>query len=119
MPRPPFCCSAGTLPDCHRADRFSQLIIHNNVPIIEIFRNEDPDPRGRRIDAPFRNLGRSRRKTCLACCGDQRWKETRRFPDRQVTGEGTEKAKGEALSFVSIMAWAFLFAKVKNSKVWA
>src|SRR5262245_4366039 len=37
MPRPPFCCSAGTLPDCHRADRFSQLIIHNNVPIIEIF----------------------------------------------------------------------------------
>jgi len=27
-----------------------------------------------------RNLGRSWRETSLACCGDQRRKETRRFP---------------------------------------
>ena len=38
-------------------------------------------------------------KTSLACCCDQRWKETRRFPDRQVSTKATEKAQVEALSF--------------------
>jgi len=47
-----------------------------------------------------RNLGRSRRKTSLACCCDQGWKETRRFSNRQVSAKGTEKAQAEALSFV-------------------
>jgi len=46
-----------------------------------------------------RDLGRSWRKTSLACCCDQRWQETRRFPDRQVSAEATEKAQVEALSF--------------------
>src|SRR5262249_26931866 len=46
-----------------------------------------------------RNLGRSWRKTSLACCCDQRWKEARRFPDRQVSTKGTVKAQVEALTF--------------------
>src|SRR5262249_53467988 len=44
-----------------------------------------------------RDLGRSGRKTRLASCCDQRRKEARRFPDRQVSTEGTEKAKVEAV----------------------
>src|SRR5215467_16404246 len=32
------------------------------------------------------------------CCCDQSWKETRRFRDRQVGTEGTEKAEVETLS---------------------
>jgi hypothetical protein len=42
-------------------------------------------------------LGRPWRKTSLACCGDQTWKEARRFPDRQVSAEEAEKAEVEAL----------------------
>src|SRR5262249_2142558 len=38
-----------------------------------------------------RDLGRSWRKTPLACGCDQRWKETQRFSDRQ----GAERAQGE------------------------
>ena len=45
--------------------------------------------------------------------GDQGWKETRRFPDRQVSTQGTEKAQIEALT--SYISANF----VKNSKVWA
>src|SRR5262249_28278184 len=47
-----------------------------------------------------RNLGRSWGKTSLACCCDQRWKETRRFPDRQVSTKAAEKAQIETLTFV-------------------
>ena len=47
-----------------------------------------------------RNLGRSRRKTSLACCCDQGWKEIRRFSNRQVSTKGTEKGQAEALTFV-------------------
>ena len=47
-----------------------------------------------------RKLGRSRCKTSLACCRDQGWKKTRRFSNRQVSTKGTEKAQGEALTFV-------------------
>src|SRR5262245_39494523 len=46
-----------------------------------------------------RDLGGSWRKTSMACCCDQRWKETRRFPDRQVSTKGTEKAQVKTLSF--------------------
>jgi hypothetical protein len=44
-------------------------------------------------------LGRSWGKAKVACGCDQTWKETRRFPDRQVSAEATEKAQVEALSF--------------------
>ena len=51
--------------------------------------------KGRKVPPKYRgpsgeNLVRSWRKTSLACCCDQRWKETRRFPDRQVGTKGTE-----------------------------
>ena len=49
-----------------------------------------------------RDLGRSWRKTSLACCCDQRWQETRRFPDRQVSTKGTEKAQVEALTLIHL-----------------
>jgi uncharacterized membrane protein YidH (DUF202 family) len=38
----------------------------------------------------------------LACCCDQRWQETRRFPDRQVSAKGTEKAQIEAVTLVTM-----------------
>jgi hypothetical protein len=38
----------------------------------------------------------------LACCCDQKWKETRRFPDRQVSTKGTEKAQVEAVTLVTM-----------------
>src|SRR5262249_50235332 len=44
-----------------------------------------------------RDLGRPWCKTSLACCCDQRWKEARRFLDRQVSTKGTEKAQIEAV----------------------
>jgi len=50
-------------------------------------------------------LGRPWRKTSLACCCHQRWKETRRFPDRQVSTKGTEKAQVEALSLACALYW--------------
>jgi len=52
-----------------------------------------------------RNLGRSWRKTWLACCCDQGWKEARRFPDRQVSAKGAEKAQVEALTLASTQIW--------------
>ena|SRR5215471_9502008 len=36
-------------------------------------------------------------KPRLACCCDQRWKETRRFLDREVITEGAKKSQIEAL----------------------
>jgi hypothetical protein len=36
-----------------------------------------------------RDMGRTRRKTTMACCCNEERKETRRFPDRQVGSEGT------------------------------
>jgi hypothetical protein len=38
----------------------------------------------------------------LACCCDQRWKETRRFFDRQVSTKGAEKAQVEAVTMVTM-----------------
>jgi hypothetical protein len=47
-------------------------------------------------------LGRSRRKTALACCRDQRWEETGRFFNRGVRAEGAEKVQVEALTLAAI-----------------
>jgi hypothetical protein len=49
-----------------------------------------------------RNLGRSWGEAKVACCCRQRWKETRRFPDRQVSTKRTEKAQVEALALVTM-----------------
>src|SRR5262249_39937554 len=49
-----------------------------------------------------RDLGRSWRKTSLACCCDQTWKETRRFSNRQVSTKGTEKAQSETLTYIHL-----------------
>jgi hypothetical protein len=38
----------------------------------------------------------------LACCCDQRWQETRRVFDRQVSTEGAEKAQVEAVTLVTM-----------------
>jgi heme/copper-type cytochrome/quinol oxidase subunit 2 len=38
----------------------------------------------------------------LACCCDQRWKEAQRFSDWQVSTQGAEKAKIEALTLVTM-----------------
>src|SRR5262249_12413282 len=45
-----------------------------------------------------RKLGRPWRKTSLAGCCDQRGQEARRFPDRQVSTKGAEKAQVEAMT---------------------
>jgi DNA-binding protein H-NS len=47
-------------------------------------------------------------KASLACCCDQGWKEARRFPDRQVSTKGTEKAEIEAVTFAEITATQIL-----------
>src|SRR5215813_8922967 len=61
-----------------------------------IERKESPTEISRSVR---RNLGRPWCKTSLACCCDQTWQETRGFPDRQVSTQGTEKAKVEALTW--------------------
>jgi hypothetical protein len=38
----------------------------------------------------------------LACCCDQGWQEARRFPDRQLSTKGTEKAQIEAVTLVTM-----------------
>jgi hypothetical protein len=38
----------------------------------------------------------------LACCCDQRWKEARRFSDRQVSTKGAEKTQVEAVTLVTM-----------------
>src|SRR6516162_1927459 len=48
-----------------------------------------------------RNLGRPWRKTLLACCCYQRWQETTRFSNRQVSTQGTEEAQIEAMTLVT------------------
>jgi hypothetical protein len=50
-------------------------------------------------------LGRPWCKASLACCCDQRWKETRRFPDRQVSTKGAEKAQIEAVTSPYSLGW--------------
>ena len=60
--------------------------------------------RGRKVPPKYRGPSgetwAGRRKTCLACCCDQGWKEDRRFSNRQVSTKGTEKTQVEAMTIL-------------------
>jgi hypothetical protein len=49
-------------------------------------------------------MGGSWRKTSLARRCYQGWEETRRFPNRQISTKGTEKAQIEAVTF-ALVPW--------------